>query len=322
MIKYLKLFFLLPLLFLLTDTAAQVISKNISIGDTTQVHILNTVNGDRFVGRVVKIENTTVTFLFKQRNELKFELSEIENLRVQGIDPEPEEESRDKYESERRRYAYKNSQPILPAGAEANFFGTTAFTYGKGNGEYRNTMIILNRIDFGLGQNIDVGFDLMPLISVNFVGARLKAGFPLSENVSIGFGASTYAFFTVFDDTFGGSHTYAVATLGSRDKYLNFGYGYLFPYKQDFFTDPNTPVVNFGGSYRFSERWRFSADIVLLTDNFYEVDFINIGAAWFNRRNRFDFGLTIVPFADPGSFDPAFIPVPFATYAFMFGKNR
>ena len=330
MMKLFKILFVLPFLFFFLPMQAQVISEKIEIGDTTQVHVLNTLRGDRFVGRVIKIENTKVFFLFKEKNELEFDLAEIKSLRVEGESgkrqgddsDEPKSDYERKFEERQAKYAYEASLPVLPAGAEANFFGTTGFTYGKGNGEYRNTMIFINRVDMGLGENIDIGLDLIPLIGVNMLGARIKAGFSLSENAHLGVGASTYAFFSTFDDTFGGSHTYAVATIGSRERYLNFGYGYLFPYEQDFFTDPDTPVVNIGGSFRFAERWRVSGDIVLLTDDFYEPDFYNFGVAWFNRNNRFDFGITVVPLNNNNDFGPDFVPVPFATYAFMFGKNR
>ncbi len=317
------LFFTLP-----SFLHAQFISKDIIIGDTTQVHVLNTENGDRFVGRVTKIVNTTVFLLFKDTKELEFALSEISSLvlfkeqKSGGTSRGPVRNA--DYLRAKAEYEARNTgkdQSAILNGEEHLFFSPTAYTLGKGKNEFRNIMVFYNRIDFGLSDNIDIGFDLMPLIGVNVFATRIKAGVPLSDFVNIGFGGSV--FFVIQPNNFrrrdvtGTTHTYGTATFGSKDKFINVGYGYAFPFASE--TSEGSTLLTFGGALRIGKRWKLMADFVLLgIDD--EPDSYSLGASWFDDKNRFDFGINTFAMPDD-DFSAPFIPIPFISYSLTFGKK-
>lgn len=322
---------LLATLFLFSLPAlvqAQFISKKIEIGDTTQVHVLNTENGDRFLGRVTRIENTTVFFLFQEKRELEFNLSEISSLVLfeeqseKNSNPTPSQNpDYDRAKSEYESRAGNSSKPSVMSGEQNLFFSPTAFTYGKEAGEYRNLMVLYNRVDFGLTDNIDLGFDLMPLIALNLFSMRLKAGVPLNDYLNVGFGASVYMVVQpgLFsnDEVEGTTHTYAALTIGDKDKFMNIGYGYAFPFESE--NSTGASVFTFGGSLRVGKRWKVMADFVIMNLEF-DPDYYSIGASWFNNKNRIDFGINTLAFPERSFNSPA-VPVPFAAYARTFGRG-
>ena len=324
-------FSLLTFLFLFSLPAilqAQFISKKIVIGDTTQVHVLNTENGDRYVGRVTKIENTSVSFLFKKIKKLEFSLMEIRSIvlyeeQVYKAEDEELANMNSDYKRARAEYYSRNkdrSRNAILNGEENLFFSPTSYTLGKGKKEYQNIMVFYNKLDIGLTDNIDIGFDLMPLITSNIFALRLKAGVPVADFVNIGFGASTYL--TIQPNGFrrnvqGTTHTYGTATFGNRDKFINVGYGYAFPFRPEMQGVEGSSLLTFGGALRIGKRWKVMVDFILLGIE-REPDFYSFGASWFNDRNRFDFGLNVIAVPDNSFIGPA-IPIPFISYARSFG---
>ena len=61
------------------------IEGEMRLGDSTQVHILNTKSGDRLVGRVVGFDDQNIQFLMLG-NRLTFAISEVEKVTVQTSD--------------------------------------------------------------------------------------------------------------------------------------------------------------------------------------------------------------------------------------------
>ena len=63
------------------------VKGELRLGDTTQVHILNTKDGSRLTGRVIGFDQEQLTFLFKNQNTLVFKISEIESVEIQADTP-------------------------------------------------------------------------------------------------------------------------------------------------------------------------------------------------------------------------------------------
>ncbi|MGK0364163.1 MAG: hypothetical protein ACI85O_001220, partial [Saprospiraceae bacterium] len=216
-------------------------------------------------------------------------------------------------------------QPAILNGEENLFFSPTAFTHGKGQGEYRNIMVFYNRIDFGLTDNIDIGFDLMPLIGVNVFSARAKAGIPLNDYLNLGFGGSIFMAIqpAIFnnDQLEGTTYTYGTATIGSKEKFINIGIGYAFPFKPEDrgIDNKGTNVLTFGGAIRLSNHWKLAVDFILM-DLEFDPDYYSFGVTWFNNKNRFDFGLNTLAFPESSNISPI-IPIPFISYARTFGSE-
>ena len=328
--KYLLLIFLFFIVFP-SVINAQFISKNIEIGDTTQVHVINTENGDRFVGRVTRIENTTVFFLFQNKKELEFSLSEISSLvlfkeQKPGTTNSTPSTPSQNPDYDRAKAEYENrhgskNEPAILNGAENLFFSPTAFTHGKGNGEYRNIMVLYNRVDFGLTDNIDLGFDIMPLIAVNVFSARIKAGIPINDYLNVGFGGSVFMALqpSIFNNNQveGTTYTYGAATIGTKEKFMNVGFGYAFPFEPE--RTEGATVLSFGGALRLGNHWKLIADFILM-DLEFDPDYYSLGVSWFNNRNRVDFGINTFAFPER-SFTGPIIPIPFASYARTFGNK-
>ncbi len=85
-----RLYFTCIFLLLVHFVFAQVTIKGeMRLGDTTQVHILNTKSGDRLIGRVIGFDNEEVVFLFKNQSKLVFPLSEILSIEAKADQPLP-----------------------------------------------------------------------------------------------------------------------------------------------------------------------------------------------------------------------------------------
>ena len=306
--KFLHLMTFILLTFALPEkVVCQYISTEISIGDTTEVHILSTVSGDRLVGRVTSIQDTTVTFLMSEKIELTFDFSEILSVVLEGS----------RVISLRNRYRTRVKEaPIEIGGEQALFFSPTAFTFGKGNNEYRNRMVIYNQFESGVTEFLDLGVDLLPFIVLNIVALKAKVGIEVTEKFNLGAGASSYFIFINDFDTElqGGLHLYGVASVGTREKFANFGAGVIRPFDTRF-NPENVLALTMGGAYRIKEKWKLMLDFIFTGEDF-ELSFLNISAGWFNNKHRVDFGITgITDLTRSNSF---FVPVPAATYARMF----
>ncbi|MCB0519077.1 MAG: hypothetical protein KDD27_09065 [Saprospiraceae bacterium] len=87
--QQLRLAFTLCLAFLPMFLFCQIqLEGNLKLGDTTQVHVLYTTNGDRLVGRVTAYNRQTISFLFKNTTSMEFKLEDVEKIIVQGKDGE------------------------------------------------------------------------------------------------------------------------------------------------------------------------------------------------------------------------------------------
>ncbi len=79
------------LIFLAGIAFSQITVKGeLRLGDTTQVHRLNLKDGSRLTGRVIGFDQEQLTFLFKNKNTLVFQFSEIENIEIQSVAPQKE----------------------------------------------------------------------------------------------------------------------------------------------------------------------------------------------------------------------------------------
>lgn len=81
--KLLRLFFLLACLLITGQVFAQIVFKGeMRLGDTSQVHILYAKDGSRLTGRVIGFDQEQLTFLFKNKDRLIFNISEVESVEV------------------------------------------------------------------------------------------------------------------------------------------------------------------------------------------------------------------------------------------------
>ncbi|MDZ4679818.1 MAG: hypothetical protein SH848_17075 [Saprospiraceae bacterium] len=282
-------FSLLCLLFFAPkDAICQVFSSSINLEDTTQRHLIITKRGDRIIGRIQKIEGTTVSFIMTTGNVITYPFQEIEWVGLQ------EEKSADS----KRSKGYPSELPRLRITPERNgcenlLFSSSAFNYQKGTGEYRNLEILINIVDVGLSDNISVGGGMaIPFVFI----ARLKATIDYNEIIHLGAGVNN--FIPISEELFGSpfTHFYGVVTLGKPKAYLNATLGYGFTWggsSLDFPGDRETVplVATFGGSITVADRFRFIIDVMYLKGEGLDEVIPSFSMGWLGRMSRFELGL-------------------------------
>lgn len=142
------------------------------------------------------------------------------------------------------------------------FWSPNGFGLKKGEGYYQNVWVLFNQVSVGITDNTSIGAGLIPLFlfagSPTPVWITPKVSIPVSPGkFNLGAGALIGTVIGADAGFFG--IPYGVATIGNRDKNLNFGLGYGFaggewaPY----------PLVNVGGMIRLGPKG------YLLTENYF-----------------------------------------------------
>ena len=297
MIRLLPLFGLFCLcLFGPISAAGQVFSSSINLADTTQQHLLVTKRGDRIVGRIQKIEGTTVAFLMTTGNVVDYTFQEIEWV---GLRNEKRAQA-NRYKEEEENDLPKLRIAPDRNGCENLLMSPTAFNFEKGTGEYRNLEVIVNTADFGLSDNFSVGGGIViPFIFV----VRFKGTIDYNDILHLGAGTTT--FIPISEELAGApfTHLYGAVTLGKPKAYLNATIGYGFTWggnSLDFPGDTETVplVATFGGSIIVAERFRFMIDVAYLKGDGFDDVIPSFCFGWVGRKSRFELGLVSVVGSD------------------------
>ena len=269
-------------LFFIPTIYSQKFSESIDLSDSTQLHIIETKRGDRFVGRITKIENTTVYFLFRNESPLQFEFQELSLVWVVG-------ESQPGASSEPDIKKQKNAFDPSSQGPEYLLYSPTAFSYPKGGGAYRNTDLLWNTVDFGVTKNISFGGGaIVPFFFV----FRGKGSFEVANQFRLGFGQNTFIPF--IPDVSSASHIFSVASIGKAERFLNFSFGYWIDWD-----NPSDPYLVYtgGGGFNITDSWRILIDIFYLNND--DVGVIpSLVLSWMSKKNNVDFGFFNVPDSD------------------------
>lgn len=258
---------------------SQIFSENINLSDTTQLHILETKRGDRFVGRIASIENTEIYFLFRNESPLQFKFQEIAQVWVVGEIP-PDEKKGQKSNAE--------FDPTFYA-PEYLLYSATAFSFPKGGGTYRNTDLLWNVVDFGVTDNFSFGGGVVIPILFAF---RAKGTFGIGEKVRFGFGQNTFIPFV--PDVASATHLFAVSSVGQADRFLNISFGYWLNWQD---TSELSIVFTGGGGFNITENWRIIIDIFYMNDP--DVNVLpSLMLSWVSGKNNVDFGFINLPETD------------------------
>ena len=139
--KLSKHLLLLSIFFFPSIINAQIPTKgHIILGDSSQQHVVSTLNGDKFTGRVTSLDAEKMTFQYRG-NELVFPISEIQLVEVLGsetneqapLEPHPKEDNQKMTREEGKSYIWHfdyritNSRGIEHLGKMTKFneFGAT-----------------------------------------------------------------------------------------------------------------------------------------------------------------------------------------------------
>ena len=297
----------------LSSLQAQIISQDLDLSDTTQMHLVYTKKGDRLVGRILSIENTNVAFLLNDRIELQFQLSELEEIQVldgDNLEEDTNIETRRKSYQEKKRkiHGYENLIPYLVP---------TGFGLKKGETEVRNFNLFLFSIDHGIEDHLSIGADLLPFFSIIIPNARIKTNYSFNDNLHISGSANlTGIFLTSFDfEAIGLAYIAGALTIGTPKRFLNFSTGYGIPLVRN---TEQLWVFSGGGSTRVGKSLKLTTTVFWTRiDEFTLPGIINGTFGWFNSNHRIDGGLAF--FVENGFF---LGPIPSISYAYRFGSGR
>lgn len=280
---------LLILLFLFTApilSEAQEISKQLDLSDTTQTHFIETLRGDRLIGKITQLKDSNIIFQKSQRFNINFHFSELKRIGVLGIDDVEGvvvlEESR---------------------GIENLLYHPTAFPIGQGEGEYRIIDGLWNTVEIGITNNFSVTAGaVIPFVVI----LRTKIAGRVSDNVHLGLGGTGFIGFEDNEESL--YHIYGIVTLGEENKHFNLTGGFLV---SEDFENTIIPAFSLGGAFLFGNYSRIYFDVLLTSgeDDFFIVPTIQYGVI--KNQNKFDIGFGILPETD--------IPLfPFLSYTRLF----
>ncbi|NRB49358.1 MAG: hypothetical protein HRU41_16895 [Saprospiraceae bacterium] len=270
----------------LPTASAQYFSHQLNLQDSTQVHILRTKRGDRFVGQLKDIRSTNLFFQLGNGDELTFAFNEVISIITWR------EENLDGNNNWQRQFRgdLLGNRESRSIGAENLIYSSTAFNYEEGDGEVRSFAFIVNVVDVGVAKGLSVGGGLaLPDIGI----LRLKGTTPLNQSLHLGAGVNMIFPLTDLTGIEGVAHTYAILTAGNPDRFFNFTLGAfvaLDSFNDDIF------VGSIGGGYRVSREWRLHFEMIFGAD---EGAFIPaVGAVWQKGNFKMDLGLAGLPDTD------------------------
>ena len=148
------------------------ISAQTDTSKEPSIVIVEMENGDVFKGEIVKYDQEVI--LKTESKELRLLPENIISIR--------------KYEVNKgNKEGFEFSNPNYTR----YFIGTTGIPLAKGDGSYRNTILTLNSVDFGINNNISIGggFEFISTMLGNPIWfVNPKIGFERSKNAYIGGG--------------------------------------------------------------------------------------------------------------------------------------
>lgn len=259
--------------FLLLTSAlcAQEINAKLKIGDEKQFHVLETKNGDRFIGRVIAIADQQVRFWLIREFELTFPLAEVKSINIL------------------RKSRLNTGLGGFEGGYEHLMYTATGFGYPKGENAYRTVEVFYHSAEFAPSDNFSIGtgFVFPGILAIN-----AKASYSVNPDLHLALGVNNFWVFVFQDgDLTGASHIFGAITLGNRKKFINFGAGLWanWAFREDRFF-----IGTIGGVFPLSKRFNFMIDAFLVPTGFETIFLPSITASWTNGKRRVDFGFFTV----------------------------
>ncbi|WP_020538174.1 hypothetical protein [Lewinella cohaerens] len=266
--------------------AQAIISHQLRVADSTQLHALFTADGHQFFGLTQYIHDDTVGFQIRNLSTTKtFLLSNISFLGLATasfstveeptpVEPEDEEWIREKY----------------PMPLNQLLYSATAIPYAS-KGTYRNTMILVNQVDSKISKNFSFsGGALVPALLMG----RLQAHASASDMLHIGLAVQQYV---ILWDEQSATHPYAMVTVGQRDRYLNFTMGYWID-RYGFRSSDHYPMVTLGGSFAFAQDWRFFVEGAAVFQTYDNLMLPSFNFSNRRRKSVLEFGVLAIPDTD------------------------
>ncbi|MGM0619415.1 MAG: hypothetical protein ACQETJ_00085 [Bacteroidota bacterium] len=287
--------FTLPLFFVLTLNTvvfAQSIEK-----DTSVIRI-ETRDGNEFVGEIISEDSVRIYFLTKNLGEisiLKKDITLRDRVNVRQI---------------------RDGEIWFPNPQSTRYFWSpNGYGLKKGEGYYQNIWVLWNQFAYGVTDNFSLGGGIIPLFF--FGGAPTpvfispKFSFPVErDKFNLGAGILAGTILGESETSFG--IVYGVSTFGTPDNNVSFGLGYGYAGG----SWASSPMVNFNGMFRLSNRWYFITENYYLNAGGEGTGILTLGSRWIIKKAALDFGLVV-----PVQSGIGFIGIPWLGFTVPFGKG-
>jgi hypothetical protein len=269
------------------------------VGNTVQIE---TKDNNRIKGKVIEKTDTHLTIETASTGNITIERNKIRDIEeINLIDT--------------GKFSYENQH------ASRNFMTPTAFGVKKGEGYYKNTMLIFNSVNYGVTNHFSIGAstDIIGLLSSQrtplVMSLNTKFSTAVSKNAAIA-GGFTVTRVGDLGESRSAGILYTVVTLGDKNKSVTLGGGYPILFQN---TDNQTNPLLF----TISAQYRLSDNFALLTENWFAsasegaVGIGSIGGRYMRKGFAFDFA---VMFAGGtfGESSIATIPLPFISVTIPF----
>jgi hypothetical protein len=324
---------------------------------TTQIFELKTKEGTVYYGFPIEITNRKIKFQAAKDGRKRFQPIDIEYIRPEIVTLLVEGNFKNEYRftavrkklegqlmgyqggeifhrmengEERKidiiqegKYRLKPQHLPYTGHGRSLMFAQTGFGMKAGEKEFRNIMVGLNVMSFGLNENISVSTGLITIVP--YADLKFSKSFGKFVHASVGaYGVVPFAI---------GVH--GTVSLGTPDYFLNIGYNHNFE-NENSYTYSDFESFNIGSSCKVGRRGRVFSELHILSaphemddeiyyDLYWETGYLNpltIGYGWFNERFRFETGIAgIGPFRRYGCFpfectDTYYAPIPFFSMAY------
>ncbi len=244
------------------------IEPNLQIGDTTQLHILMSERGDRLLGRIVLITPDSLQYRLQSSGDtLSFTPPEVRRIRI--------------FASGLSANTPNGRYPV-----EDYYYSPSGFPLPRKR-VYRNTSILFNELEFGIGQHgrIGVGY-IVPVV----LTSRVQLFGALSAKWRLFSTFNTALFLLGVNDNPVGSHVLGGISYGRQQTFASAGFGYFIDWSD---RGAIYSGIQLGGSWLPSERWRvYSEAFIIFEDEQTTVVPLFVGSRFF-PKSRLDFGLAV-----------------------------
>ncbi|MGE5357235.1 MAG: hypothetical protein ACM3PT_13465 [Deltaproteobacteria bacterium] len=241
--------------------------------DSTRLYHLETVDGNKFTGNVIRDDGQILEF-----NNGKFGIVKIPKSAIKKI------ARLDKQNIRSGKIWLENPQ------STRHFWAPNGYGLKKGEGYYQNIWVLWNQASYGVTDYFSVGVGIIPLflfgsdISPMFV--LPKFSIPVVNN-KFNIGAGVLAGTAGFNNQAGFGLAYGVATMGSKNNNLSLGLGYGY-------ADSNwasKPLINISGMARISSGTYFLTENYFLNIDGKWVGLVSLGARSLFNKVGLDYGL-------------------------------
>jgi len=243
---------------------AQYFSPALDFKDSTQVHILKTQRGDKFIGRLLRVQQDSLTFALPDADTLFFTRESVKKVYPSVALSRPRNE----------RVFVLNSLSVAP----------TAFNLDKDQWNYQNVNLLGNNINYGVSDHFSVGSGF--IIPGLFIW-KMKWTGQITPNFSVGVHNLNLIGLT---GGIGGLSTLsAVGTVGHPERFFNFNLGRAWMWGES----ESLTYIAVGTSKRFNDRLggHFTLNGLTLSNGL--SVFPTLALNYYGKNNLLSLGLAI-----------------------------